>query len=193
MQGSKKRDEIILIGPPFAGKSTVGKLLAEKLALPQASLDDLRWAYFREIGYDEALAQELQEKGGFLSLVTYWCLFNTYAIERAITEHTNCVIDCGGGPIVFESSPQRDKIRTLFARYQNVVRLLPSPDVERSVKVLRERGSHLVGTNAQGFDWARFFVDHDDNYRLAKFHIYTDGKTPKQTRDEILKLIGLNR
>ena len=31
---------IILIGPLGAGKSTVGRLLAEKLGLPQCSLDD---------------------------------------------------------------------------------------------------------------------------------------------------------
>lgn len=190
MQGLKKRTEIILTGPPFAGKSTVGKLLAEKLALPQASLDDLRWAYFREIGYDDALAKELREKGGFLSLVSYWCLFNTHAIERALVEHPNCVIDCGGGPIVFESAPQRERIRALFAPYQNVVRLLPSPNLQRSVTVLRERGSHLIGINEQGFDWASFFVYHEDNKSLAKHHVYTDGKTPEEASIEILAFVS---
>lgn len=45
---------IILIGPMSAGKSTIGKLLAEKLGIPQYSVDDVRWDYYREIGYDEA-------------------------------------------------------------------------------------------------------------------------------------------
>lgn len=61
------RSEIVLIGPLFAGKSKLGKLLAEELGLPQVSLDTLRWEYYREIGFDEALAQELRQKGGFLA------------------------------------------------------------------------------------------------------------------------------
>ena len=61
--------DIILIGPVRTGKSTLGKLLAEKLGLPQVSLDDLRWKYYGEIGYDEDLAQEFRKQGGFLALV----------------------------------------------------------------------------------------------------------------------------
>lgn len=34
--------EIILIGPIGTGKSTLGRLLAEKLGLPRCSMDDLR-------------------------------------------------------------------------------------------------------------------------------------------------------
>ncbi len=33
---------IVLIGPICAGKSTIGKVLAEKLGLPQVELDEIR-------------------------------------------------------------------------------------------------------------------------------------------------------
>lgn len=49
--------DIILIGPISTGKSTAGTLLAQRLGLPQRSMDDLRWDYYREIGYDEELAK----------------------------------------------------------------------------------------------------------------------------------------
>ncbi|HEY1408430.1 MAG TPA: shikimate kinase [Promineifilum sp.] len=39
------RSEIILIGPIGAGKSTIGRLLAERLGLPQVSMDDIRYRY----------------------------------------------------------------------------------------------------------------------------------------------------
>ena len=39
------RSEIILIGPIGAGKSTIGRLLAERLDLPQVSMDDSRCRY----------------------------------------------------------------------------------------------------------------------------------------------------
>ena len=47
---------VILIGPISAGKSTIARLLAEKLDLPHRALDDDRWNYYKEIGYDEAHA-----------------------------------------------------------------------------------------------------------------------------------------
>ena len=39
------RSEIILIGPIGAGKSTIGCLLAERLDLPQVSMDEIRCRY----------------------------------------------------------------------------------------------------------------------------------------------------
>jgi adenylate kinase family enzyme len=54
-----------------AGKSTVGKLLSEKLGLPQYSMDALRFDYYKEIGYDEELAKQLREKKGFSGIYHY--------------------------------------------------------------------------------------------------------------------------
>jgi adenylate kinase family enzyme len=182
------RSEIVLIGPPFAGKSTLGKLLAEELGLPQISLDKLRWDYYREIGFDEALAQELRQKGGFLTVVAYWSLFNSHAIERALADHTDCVFDFGGGPIVFDNELQREQIKRALAPFANVIRLLPSPDPEKSIQVLQQRGSHLVGVNGQDFNWSAFFVNHRQNQRLAKYEVYTEGKTPAESCAEIIAL-----
>lgn len=175
------RPEIVLIGPPFAGKTTIGGLLARELGIPQVSLDDVRWDYYREIGYRDELARELRQKGGFLSLVAYWSQFNAHAIERVLADHTGCVFDLGAGPIVFESDPLRERIRQALAPFDHVVRLLPSPDPDESIRVLRQRGRHLQGTNAQGFDWSAFFVNHDDNRRLATLDVHTDGASPAVT------------
>jgi hypothetical protein len=172
------------------GKARWANCWHKQLHLPQISLDDLRWDYFREIGYDDALAKELRQKGGFLAIVGYWCLFNTHAIKRAVVDHQHCVFDFGGGPIVFENAQQRERIRQVLAPFDNVIRLLPSPDLAKSVAILQERGSHLVGANAQGFDWSSFFVHHEANQQLAKYHIYTDGKTPDQACAEILTLVN---
>jgi hypothetical protein len=54
-------DDIVLIGPVRAGKSTLGKLLADRLGLPQVSLDVLRVVYYKEIGFDEVHAQNLRK------------------------------------------------------------------------------------------------------------------------------------
>jgi shikimate kinase len=75
--------EIILIGPIGAGKTTVGTLLAETLNLPRVSLDDVRFDYYKQIGYDEAAAEELERRHGFLALYRHWKPFEAYAVERA--------------------------------------------------------------------------------------------------------------
>jgi shikimate kinase len=187
------RSEIVLIGPPFAGKSTIGSLLSQKLSLPQVSLDELRWEYFREIGFDDSLAQEIRQKGGFVAVVAYWSLFNSHAIERALADHTNCVFDLGGGPIVFENDLQRNQIKRALQPFTNVVRLLPSPSPEKSIEVLRQRGSHLIGIHAQGFDWDEFFVRHEHNRQLAKYELYTEGKSPAETCAEVLTITQRQR
>ncbi|EDX83128.1 hypothetical protein S7335_306 [Synechococcus sp. PCC 7335] len=96
--------DIILIGPQTAGKSTVGALLANRLNLPQCSMDEHRWRYYQEIGYDEALAKQKQKTEGARGLIQYWKPFEAYTVERLLLEHTNCVIDFGAGHSVYAVS-----------------------------------------------------------------------------------------
>ncbi len=95
--------DIILIGPVRVGKSTLALLLAEKLGWPHVALDELRWKYYREQGYDEHLARQIRQTGGFVALVFYWKLFDAYAVERVLAEHRHCIIDFGAGHSVYES------------------------------------------------------------------------------------------
>jgi hypothetical protein len=185
----KLRNEIVLIGPPSAGKSTLGNMLAIELGLPQVSLDTLRWDYFREIGFDDSLAKEIRLKGGFLAIVAYWSLFNAHAIERILNDFHNCVFDFGAGPIVFENKILKSQITTALKPFVNIVHLLPSPNLDMSIQILRERGKHLQVTNTQGFDWSAFFVNQEANRRLAKHDVFTEGKTPTETCYEILARI----
>lgn len=69
--------------------------------------------------------------------------------------------------------------------YPNVVLILPSPDPDESVRLLRERGEGMAGD----FDFHAHFVKHHSNADLAKFTVYTKGKTPEETRDDILALV----
>ena len=64
---------IILIGPMATGKTTIARLLAQKLSLVQHELDDKRWDYYNEIGYDQALADQIRMEKGFSALARdYW-------------------------------------------------------------------------------------------------------------------------
>jgi shikimate kinase len=177
-------EEIILIGPSGAGKSTIGKLLARALGLPQCPMDDLRWAYYQEIGFDEDKEREIREKQGLEEVLRYWKPFEVHAVERLLAEHRDCVIDFGAGHSVHEDEALFARVHKALRPYPNVVLLLPSPNLEESVRVLDRRRPDLPpGVNEH-------FVRHHSNRDLAKIVIYTEGQKPKETRDSILEAVA---
>ena len=177
---------IILIGPMGAGKTTIGALLAEKLNIPQVSMDNLRWDYYNEINYNSEKGKQLLEQDGFEALYRYWKPFEAYAVERILADHDNCVIDLGGGHSVYEDEALFTRVETAFEPYDNVILLLPSSDLDRSVKILRERVDYEIDTT---FDVFELFTKHPSNQKLAKHVVYTEGKTPQETCTEILNYI----
>ncbi len=184
------RDEIILIGPARTGKTTVARLLAAELGQPQVSLDELRWGYYAEIGYDPELARRIRQTGGFVALVFYWKLFDAHAVERVLADHRDCIFDFGGGHSIYENRHLLARVQQALAPFRHVILILPSPDAGESIRVLDERTADLTGAFGQGFNWNDYFVRHPTKQLLATHTVYTWGKTAEETRDEILALIG---
>jgi len=80
------QNNIMLIGPMGAGKSTIGKLISETLSIPQHSIDKYRKGYYNEIGYDEEKSNNIIEKSGLYEAYKYWKPFEAYAVERFLFE-----------------------------------------------------------------------------------------------------------
>ena len=177
------RPEIILIGPIGAGKTTQAQLLGEKLGLPRRSMDLLRWPYMREVGWDEATEKRIQAVEGWRGVFAYRKPFEAHLVERLLDEERNCTIDFGGSQSVYEDPNDFARVRRALDPFANVVLLLPSPDLDESVRVLKTRVWDGV---ANGFDFHEHFVKHPSNRILARFVVYTRDRTPEQTRDEIL-------
>jgi len=178
--------EIILIGPIGTGKSTVGKLLSAELGMPQCSVDDVRFNYYKEIGYDEEIAKAKYEAGGFWELYKYWKPFEAHAVERLLSEHKHCVIDFGAGHSVYEDDRLFERVQKILSPYKYVILLMPSPDLDESVNILNEREESLREMKP---NINEHFVKHHSNYDLAKHTVYTKGKTPEETCAEILGLL----
>lgn len=183
---------IILIGPVSAGKSTVATLLAEKLQIPHVSIDEVRWGYYDEIGYDKAEASRVaKSEEGMLGLLRYWKPFEAYAVERILPDHPNSVIDFGAGHSVYDDEALFQRVQIALAPYPNVIMLLPSPDLDESTQILNARFRELlqreVGTVDEGLlELSATFVKHPSNHQLAKMTVYTNGKTPDETCAEII-------
>lgn len=180
----------------MAGKSTIGELLSERLGLPQVVLDDVRWDYFNEIGYDEEKSRQIVSEQGMTGLLAYWKPFEAYAVERVLAEHHDCVIDFGAGYTVQEDEELFGRVENALAPHEYVILLLPSPDPEESVKILNERMAALLREYEQPEESIpevlaanEAFVMLPYNGRLAKHIVYTEGKTPEETCKEIERLI----
>jgi shikimate kinase len=178
------RPDVILIGPIRSGKSTIAALLAEELGVPQVSLDEVCWDYYPEAGFVPGDAECLGSDGMIASR------FNVHAVERTLSDHNNCVIDLGAGHSVYRDEASLARLESALAPYPNVFLLLPSPDLEESYATLRARNVRnewlIRFTEQHGYDPNEHFLRHPSNFRLAQFIIYTEGKSPEETRDEIL-------
>ncbi|MDQ3908293.1 MAG: shikimate kinase [Acidobacteriota bacterium] len=179
--------DIILIGPVKAGKSTLAKLLSARLGLPRCSLDR-HLGYYREAGYDESRADRIISREGLEGVYRYRKPFDLAVVERVLAENDGCVFDFGACHSVYEDARLLTRARGLLRPYRNVVLVMPSRDAAESVRVLKGRGCL---TTVGGFDLCVHFVKHPANFELAKFVVYTEGKTPEESRDEILSLTGL--
>src|SRR5262249_684710 len=151
-----------------------GKLLAERLNVHQVPMDDRRWDYYAEIGWSKEEQQRIQEAEGFAGVARYWKPFEAHAVGRLLAEHSPFVIDFGAGHSVYEDHAQFARVQELLAPYPNVVLLLPSPDLDESVAILRERRQVRIG----GMELNRFLCTQ--MLKLAKQVVPTEGKSPEE-------------
>jgi hypothetical protein len=178
---------ILFIGPVRAGKSTLAGLLASRLNLPHVSFDDLRWKYYSEIGYDADLAKQIRAQGGFLARMFYWQLFDVYSVERVLGDHPEAVIDFGAGVGPYESQEQLKRLRSVLELIPNIFLLLPSPDMDEALEILRQRDANPPADLK--FDINAHFLRHPGYKLLAKYIIYTKNKTPDESAAEVLVLL----
>ncbi len=185
---------IILIGPMAAGKTTIACLLAQKLGLVQHELDEKRWEYYNEIGYDRALADQIFKEKGFTALARgYWKPFEIHAVERGLADFADGVISFGAGHSVYDDDTLFDRAQRVLAPYTNVILLLPCADLDQSAAILKERfiaQEPGVEPDPQALEMIDYFLRNPSNRRLAKQVVYTIDKSPEQTCDEIIQLLS---
>lgn len=174
--------EIILIGTVAVGKTTTAKLLSEKLNKPYVSLDDLRFDYYKEIGYNHEHMKELLEKTGVMGVFQYGKIFDAYSIERVLEDHKDCIFDFGGGNIVCGFEFGMDRIKQALDPYENIVYLTPCNDKEESLEFIYKRRDVKPGDK----ELIEFLAFNNSNYEIAKHTVFVKDKTPDEVSDEVL-------
>jgi hypothetical protein len=130
-----------------------------------------------------------------MGLIEYWKPFEAHAVERALEEFNDCVMDFGAGHSVFEDEHLFQRVEKVLKPYKFVFLILPSPDLDRSVEIVNQRFSDLLVSEVGKIDSEllklnEFFVRHPSNAALAKKTFYTEGRSAKATVDDILEWIN---
>ena len=180
--GAADNEPIILIGPMKAGKTTVGQLLAAWLHCSFSSLDRVERHYTEAFGFDAHLADTIQHTQGDWAWYSYRRQFFAEAVVQFLAEHASGVLELGGGHPILANEVHQARVDRALAPFQHVVLLLPTPDIEASLRILkgRQKPAHLNP------DWNEAFLHDQRFFRLAKHVIYTEGQTPEATCHEIL-------
>lgn len=173
---------VILIGPLKAGKTTVGRLLAERLGRPFISLDQLERKYTAALGFDAETAAAIRRREGALAGYNYRRQFFAEAVARFLAEHPTGVLELGGGHPIVPDETQQTRIAQALAPFPHVILLLPTADLAESLRILRgrQKPERLV----EG-DLNEEFLRDDRFMRLAKHVVYTAGKSPVEVCEEI--------
>jgi shikimate kinase len=183
---TRSRSEIVLIGPHRAGKSTIAALLAARLDAPVCSLDRIKWRYFGAMGLSEDEGRRMVAREGFHALTLHLKPYAIEMVEQVLAEHQRCVFDFGAGHSMYEEPGHVARIQAALAPFRHVVLVLPVPDPDESVRILRERAGPWIPDGSPYFDFETYEVRHPLNRLLATHTVYTHGRTPDDACDEVM-------
>lgn len=181
---------MILVGPLAAGKSTLGALVAERLGHAFVDIDDIAWSYCAEVGWSLDRLLERDDAVGWAAAEREWEPARAHAVRRTVVDHPDAVIALGAGYTSFTDAACAEQVRHTLAPVPDVIHLLPSPDPERSVTVLRERAIAARGKDwiIEGRDWIAAWVADPLAGEVAAATVFTDGTSPAESAGRLVAL-----
>ncbi|MEV3978580.1 shikimate kinase [Nonomuraea sp. NPDC049758] len=184
---------MILIGPAAAGKSTLGEGMAAATGRRFVDIDAIGAGYYAEVGWDMDRLRSRIRAVGRVAAEREWEPARAHAVERAVADHPDAVVALGAGHSHYTQPELFRRVRAALAAVAHVVLVLPCPDEERSVQVLRRRSLATKQTDwisADGHDFLAEWVRDPGNRTLATTVLHTDGQTPDETLARLLTTCG---
>jgi shikimate kinase len=181
-------ETIVVVGPAATGKSTLGTVVAARLGKPFVDIDEIAWPYYAETGWDLERLHDRIRAVGRVAAEREWEPARAYAVEHVLADHAGTLIALGAGHTSYTDPSCTQRVHAALSQVPSVVLLLPSPDPQRSVAVLRERSITSKGTDwiRDGHDFLAEWVAEPLNHAVATSVVFTDGLTPEQTAERII-------
>ena len=125
----------------------------------------------------------------------YWKQFEIHAVERVLSDCPDGVISFGAGHSVYEEEALFDRAQRALAPYANVILILPCPNLEEAGNICKQRYLEQdlqdgIETPQEQLAMIDQFIQDPSNQLLAKKVIYTKGKSPEQSCEEISRLLN---
>ena len=162
---------LVLVGPPGAGKSTVGALVAQRLGVAfrdtDADVEATAGKPVAEIFVDDGEA-------AFRAL-------ESAAVAAALQEHDG-VLAVGGGAVLDE------RTRAALSGERVCYLTVDITDAARRIGFNRDRPLLLGNPRAQ---WIRLMAARRPLYeQVATYTVTTDGKSPGEVADEVVARVS---
>ena len=170
--------KIILVGYMAVGKSTIGKIVAEKMQMKWLDLDIII-----EENANLSVAAIFQEKGEI-----YFRKQEHLELKKLIESADSLVISTGGGTPCYSNNH-------LFLNGDNVVSFYLSASIEELFERLKKNDGERPLVAHQSEEELKEFIaknlfDRSYYYNQATFKINTDHKTPSAVAEEIMTLLN---
>lgn len=164
------RPQVVLVGPPGAGKSTVGRILAARLG----------------VGFRDTDADVVEQAGKPINEIFFddgepaFRTLERAAVLRALGEHDG-VLSLGGGAVL------ADDVRTALQDHCVVLLEIGLSAAARRTGLSRDRPVLALNPRAQ---LRTLLTERKPLYDAVATHrVGTDSATPEQVADQVFELI----
>lgn len=183
---------LVLIGPAGSGKTTLGREVAAAAGMPFVDLDAVADAYYAEVGWSLARLREHMGVVGRLTAEAAWEPARAHAVARVVADHPDAVVALGAGHTSYTGTEHLAVVRTALRDCREVVHVLPSPDREASLRVLRQRCVRDKGRDwiVDGHDFLAQWLDDPAVRLMATRTVHTGDESPAETANRLLRRRG---
>ncbi len=185
---------LILIGPMYVGKSTLGNLIAKKFSLPFVSVDEMSDSYYLAMGVEEEELKKKKNSDNFLDFINLVRPYEVKIAAQIVYEYSDSVISFGAGHSYTSDSKDMSLLMEIKASTPNIFLLLPSNESDKSRKILDERIDKDVEFSRELRESKKYlniqFIESKSNREFAHHIIYTENKYPEDCVAEIIRLLA---